>query len=371
MSASSSSSSNKELKSVFADPNSSAFIVGTLKWKASKMLSEFSQQNRRDKTIVNSLKDLGMLPERISYLADENATGDRILSEFHKMLGRSKPGDCLLIYYCGHGVWDDAEKFVSFCAYDYDGKEGGNNHWNTDSIFSDLHSQFKGKQVYMLADCCHSGRLVDIAKSYEQQGKLNFGLCVMTSAIAQIISTGSWTFSDCFVECLRCDCAEDLDGDGIITLEEVMTQMCRSMTLVEGQLADYFTCCKSDKKCIMAVSNLSQEEKESKRQLKAKFPLYGHIVIAYDESKDSFEKGRAIAFNAEKDGVVRVLVRFFTYANEEVWIPSSLVFRVPEPTFVRGQKVRAVSPKVDSPYSDATVISCKNGGTLYFSCKYN
>ena len=119
------------------------------------MLASFDKTNRRDASLVQCLKTIGMPSDRITYLQDHEATSEAIHEQYMSMLTKSKSGDHLFLYYCGHGTWTD-EKTVSFCAYDYDGSNKIG--WNTSEMVQLLIDNFKGEHVLIAADCCHSGR---------------------------------------------------------------------------------------------------------------------------------------------------------------------------------------------------------------------
>src|SRR5690349_4275257 len=97
-----------------------AFVVGTLEWKHADYFGPFPKENRRDAALVECFRALGVPPAQIVYLQDREATTKRIEREFDAQLAAARPGDTLLLYYCGHGAKTD-DGAAYFASYDADG----------------------------------------------------------------------------------------------------------------------------------------------------------------------------------------------------------------------------------------------------------
>jgi len=76
--------------------------------------------------------------------------------------------------------------------------------------------QFKGGNVLLLADCCHSGGPGVVANNLAAAG---FKAASLTSADITVGSTGNWTFIQSILDALNGSVLFDSDNDGFITLK--------------------------------------------------------------------------------------------------------------------------------------------------------
>jgi hypothetical protein len=67
-----------------------------------------------------------------------------------------EPGDTLIFYFCGHGIWDFKTDRHFFANYDADG-ETNDNSFDMCELYAELNASFRGATVLLLADCCYSG----------------------------------------------------------------------------------------------------------------------------------------------------------------------------------------------------------------------
>ncbi len=67
-----------------------------------------------------------------------------------------EPGDTLIFYFCGHGVWDFRTDRHFFANYDADG-DSNDNSFDMCELYAELNASFRGATVLLLADCCYSG----------------------------------------------------------------------------------------------------------------------------------------------------------------------------------------------------------------------
>jgi len=93
-------------------------------------------------------------------------------------------------------------------------------------------ARFKGARVLLLADCCYSGDLSEVAAN---SSPLAFRLTALSSASSSNISTGNWTFTQNVIDALRGRAIFDLDYDGRITLAELRDEVRDAMKYREGQ----------------------------------------------------------------------------------------------------------------------------------------
>jgi hypothetical protein len=189
-----------------------AFIVGVLKWQ--RDFDPFPKKGRRDAELVRELTKRGVPAERLVYLKDKQATLAAIRARFKELLKQSKAGDLLLFYYCGHGFQDSGKTYLA----NVDAGDAKKSWWPAREVIDAIERDFRGRHALVLADCCHSGALVDEVR--KRSGRLvSYG--VITSAVAENGSTGNWTFSQSVLDALRGEAAADADGDKAVTVVEL------------------------------------------------------------------------------------------------------------------------------------------------------
>lgn len=212
------------------------FAVGVLEWQHPDIWPGMAaaQRHRRDAQLVQHFKSVGVAEDRITYLQDRQATRHRIQKELTDQLSKTKPGELLVFYFTGHGFRDRKDHSVHFANYD---AADGDSAWAVTSIFETLESNFHGSHVLLMADCCYSGGLVDVARV--RKSRLNYAcLC---SSHSHNSSTGHWTFSDALLAGLRGSPKVDLNEDGEIDVGEVGQYSELEMAFVEGQKSVYDT----------------------------------------------------------------------------------------------------------------------------------
>jgi hypothetical protein len=131
------------------------------------------------------------------------------LAEFVRRAG---PDDTLIFYYAGHGGsnYSDPARPVHLVPYD------SKSRWPVAEVLTSITKGFKGSQVLLTADCCHSGGLAEEAARHAD--RIRFG--TLTSSKASATSTGNWTFTECLSELFKGSALLDLDRDGSITFAE-------------------------------------------------------------------------------------------------------------------------------------------------------
>jgi hypothetical protein len=229
------------------------FAVGLLEWEHSDMYASFpaAMKNRRDEQLVELFRDAGVPDEQVVYLQDAEATKARILREFRKLLDETDEGDLLVFYFAGHGD-RDADTGETWFA-NYDAGETSDSAWNIRSIFTAIENHFSGDRALLLADCCHSGSLydecrrrnladVDDENSDDDDNDSDDGdetsdpaYAALTSSYSHNTSTGNWTYTDALLAGFRGESQVDLNGDGIIELDELAHYTDLELAFLEGQ----------------------------------------------------------------------------------------------------------------------------------------
>lgn len=208
------------------------FAVGVLKYEDPK-LGTWPDTARVDSVLISELKRRGVPRERVAFLKNEQATIANCTKGLEQMLARTAPGDTLLFYFAGHGSRDynDEKRPVSLMCYDSRGKDAAK-YWGVKQLLDSIDKGFKGANVILTADCCHSGAIADEAAT---RSKFKYG--VLTSAHASSKSTGNWTFTQALVDMVKGSPLLDEDADGKVTFKEVVAYNEIEMAFAEEQLS--------------------------------------------------------------------------------------------------------------------------------------
>ena len=210
------------------------FVVGTLKWQHREMFDSFPQKNRRDVQLVEYFNRQGVPAEQMVYLQDAQATTRQVKTAFTALLAKTREGDFLFVYYCGHGYKSDDGSTTYFATYDAGDHTPG---WSTDSIVRNIEKYFKGSRAFLTADCCYSGSLAQQARRLSQR----VSFACLTSSSASQLSTGNWTFTEMLIAGLSGKAFADLNSDGMITLSELAEDVKQDMSFAEEQSSSFTT----------------------------------------------------------------------------------------------------------------------------------
>ncbi|MDQ7778777.1 MAG: Tudor-knot domain-containing protein, partial [Planctomycetota bacterium] len=210
------------------------FVIGVLEWKHSEVYGSFPVKARRDAELVEFFKLQNVPAEQIVYLQDKKATAAEIKAALSTLLAKTKEGDLLFLYYCGHGHKPDTAS-TFFASYDAGDKDVPG--WSVSSIVADIERDFKGARAILTADCCYSGTLAQEAQKEDHR----VSYAVLASSSASESSTDKWTFTEALLSGLRGRAFVDLDGDGCVTIEEMGTNIEEDMAFADGQRATFAT----------------------------------------------------------------------------------------------------------------------------------
>ncbi len=214
--------------------NTYGVVAGALEWK-DPGFSPFSNRNRKDKELYSLLKTQGVKPKNVSMLIDNEATVDAMKSAVLDALEKAPEGSTFLFYYAGHGVKDDDSR-IYFASYDITSGNYKKTGFDVSWLGETIRDKFKGKLVWLLADCCYSGALLDEAEKISSAGK---NVIVLTSAASCNISTGNWTFTQSIIDCLSGLPLADRNNDGVISINETGTELGDAMKFRERQMCGF------------------------------------------------------------------------------------------------------------------------------------
>jgi hypothetical protein len=322
------------------DPaKTSVFVVGLLEWQHPELWSSFPacQKDRRDQQLVRYFREAGVPDERIAYLGDAQATKERIQQAFVKLLDKTKDDDLLVFYFCGHG-YRDAETGQTWFA-NYDAGEKDSSAWNVKTIFATIEKHFSGNRALLLADCCHSGALYDLARLYRDS---SIEYAVLTSSYSHNTSTGNWTFSDSVLAGLRGEPLVDLNGDEIIELDELAHYTELELAFIEGQKSMFTAAKKFTPRASLAAVEDSVD------------PRVGQRIEVYTDGK--WYKAKTIDVDGDQ-----LEVHYVNFDDSwDEWVESDRIRPYQPAQFAQGDKVE-VQWETDGQWYPATVLKAWYG----------
>jgi hypothetical protein len=279
----------------FEPRNTHAVLIGVLEWKHG--LTAFPKANRKDVELRGVLVRRGVPAENITLLLDADATIENIRAALAKSIQRAGAGSTLIIYYAGHG-WPASRGDYCLANYDVQGNQD-QTAWSMNQLGATLAEDFRGKQVFLWADCCFSGGMQLVVDALAKRQVAAFSL---TSAGLANNSTRNWTFTQSIIDSLRGEAIVDTNADGRVTLAEVRTEVGEAMKHLEGQ-AHGFKASGIDEDLVMAKSAGARPNGNSKS-----FPI-GSYVEAFGGGRRYY--GRVVA--SDRD---HVKVQFYDYTEK-------------------------------------------------------
>jgi hypothetical protein len=122
------------------------------------------------------MKDFGFKKENIFTLFDEAATQDNIYKQFRDMVKLLSPNDRLVIYFSGHGYYD--ETLESGYWIPVDAPQDANQKYLSNVEITRMVQKMKAKNIFVIADACYSGQLLrDMQKDVSSSYKSRMVLC--------------------------------------------------------------------------------------------------------------------------------------------------------------------------------------------------
>lgn len=216
--------------------NTYGIVAGVLEW-SDKDFAPFEKRNRKDKEFYELLRSKGA-GNNIALLIDDEATLKNMKKEIESALEKAPEGSTFLFYYAGHGVMDRNSGIKYFANSDIKGSDYTNSGFSVKWLGNTIKEKFKGKLVWLMADCCYSGALLDEAEKINSAGK---NVIAITSASSCNISTANWTYSQTMIDCFNGLPLADRNEDGNISLKETADELRDAMKFREHQLSGYIT----------------------------------------------------------------------------------------------------------------------------------
>lgn len=149
-------------------PNYYALLIGVEKYQyANAGLANLNQPVKDATTFQQVLvQDYNFQPQNVSFL--KNPSRDQIISAFEDMARKITPKDNLLIFYAGHGIWDERLKVGYWLPAD--AKTDNKSNWIANSTVRDYISGIQSKHTLLITDACFSG---SIFKTREVVSEIN------------------------------------------------------------------------------------------------------------------------------------------------------------------------------------------------------
>lgn len=247
-------------QTAWSPENTIALLIGVLHWP-DKNLAPFDPVDREDEKLFEILINRGVRGENIVFLKDEQATLEAITQNLQLLSKKGDKSSTFLFYYAGHGDRINKGQNTYFANYDCDSNYYLNTGFAIASIAQILTENFPGKRAVLLADCCYSGSLNQVANKLAQD---EIQTLVFTSAVSSNDSTGNWTFTRSLNEVLAGKPATRLDKP-FITAQMAADYIGYNMKFGERQLANFYTTKHFPKDFILAKVNHPIAEGQNKQ----------------------------------------------------------------------------------------------------------
>jgi hypothetical protein len=167
---------NEESTRVTKEIGSSAFpkyyalIIGVSEYQFSNQnLVDLDKPVKDAEALMKTLRNYHFEPERTTFL--RNPTRSDIIETLEVLSGKIKDNDNLLIFYAGHGFWDD--KLMVGYWLPSDAKFDKKSTWLSNSNLKDYITGIKSKHTLLITDACFGG---SIFKSREVAGLSDYGV---------------------------------------------------------------------------------------------------------------------------------------------------------------------------------------------------
>jgi hypothetical protein len=160
---------NKEIGSS-SFPKYYALIIGVSEYQFSNQnLVDLDKPVKDAEALMKTLRNYHFEPERTTFL--RNPTRGDIIETLEVLSGKIKETDNLLIFYAGHGFWD--EKLLVGYWLPSDARFDKKSTWLSNSNLKDYIAGIKSKHTLLITDACFGG---SIFKSREVAGLSDYGV---------------------------------------------------------------------------------------------------------------------------------------------------------------------------------------------------
>lgn len=207
-----------------------ALIGGVLQWR-DPSLEPFAARHRKDVELMEVLAARGVPAGQRTLLLDWRATAPAFLRALDEQVASAPAGSTFIVYFQGHGVFDDAGRYVLATAdthTDHLDRTG----LGVEALLPILAVRGASDRVLLLGDACYSGNLTAVAAALTFLGVPSIAL---TSASEISASSENWTFTQALIDAFSGRPLVDRDGDGQVRLSETAEEARQAMRHREAQ----------------------------------------------------------------------------------------------------------------------------------------
>ena len=149
-------------------PKYYALLIGVQDYKYSNAnMRDLDQPIKDASSLMNVLSgDYNFKSDHITFLKDPSR--DQIIGAFEDIARKVTDKDNLLIFYAGHGIWDERLKIGYWLPAD--AKTDSKSNWISNSTIRDYISGIQSKHTLLVTDACFSG---SIFKTREVVSEMN------------------------------------------------------------------------------------------------------------------------------------------------------------------------------------------------------
>jgi hypothetical protein len=94
----------------------------------------------------------------------KNATYEQMIQALDELSNKVTKNDNLIVFYAGHGVWDEAKDLGYWLPID--AKKSNTAYWIPNSRISDYMNSIKSKHTLLIADACFSGSIFKTRRAF-------------------------------------------------------------------------------------------------------------------------------------------------------------------------------------------------------------
>lgn len=145
----------KTVSSALKDKNYYLLVIANQDYPDSQINSLNNPIQEGEALILTLTSLYNFRSENVSFLT--NANRAQIIGEFDKLSRIIKPEDNLLIYYAGHGIWDEKLKTGYWLPVDASKDKRAN--WFSNSNLRDYIAGINTKHTLLISDACFSGSI--------------------------------------------------------------------------------------------------------------------------------------------------------------------------------------------------------------------
>ncbi|MRS05355.1 caspase family protein, partial [bacterium] len=132
-----------------------ALVIGVDEYSDKQLSSLDNPVNDAEKLMKVLTSEYTFQPDNVIYL--KNARKDDILESLEMLRKKVTVKDNLLIFYAGHGYWDDKSNVGYWLPSD--AREDSRNTWLSNSNIVDYLKEIQAKHILLIADACFSGAI--------------------------------------------------------------------------------------------------------------------------------------------------------------------------------------------------------------------